>query len=447
VDSVGSLMATKRVRRRKRAAQVAIVPAKKSAKTAKRRNKSQVETVRALERKIAAMQINMSPFSAVGGNVGSRIGGVFGNASLGKSVGSWLGSGIGKIFGSGAYKMSQNSLWSTTDQCPVMHSTSETVVLRHREYITDVNSSVTFANTEFALNPGLPGTFPFLSTIASNFQEYNFRGLVFEFKSTSADALNSTNTALGTVAMAVQYRAGASSFTNKQQVLNEMWSADSKPAESFFMPVECSPAECPMDIQYVRTGALGNNDDIKFYDLGKLSLSTVGSQAASVVGELWASYEVALRKPILGGSIGIDIPSALLFRSGVTGGIPLGTDTLEMGINSVGVTFPSSTIIRFPVGSTYKYLVSVQWLGAVGSTYVIPTFTVSANANFITQNGITAPGVGGGTNSNGVGRCCMVYGTDTSRTFDLNVAADGTLAAPVYAYINIGVIDFDTVAT
>jgi hypothetical protein len=39
--------------------------------------------------------------------------------------------------------------------------------------------------------------FPWLSNIAQNFESYKLRGLVFEFKSMSGDALTSTNTALG----------------------------------------------------------------------------------------------------------------------------------------------------------------------------------------------------------------------------------------------------------
>jgi hypothetical protein len=40
-------------------------------------------------------------------------------------------------------------------------------------------------------------------------------GLVFEYKSMSADALNSVNTALGQVIMSVQYDAANLPFVNK----------------------------------------------------------------------------------------------------------------------------------------------------------------------------------------------------------------------------------------
>lgn len=40
-------------------------------------------------------------------------------------------------------------------------------------------------------------------------------GLIFEFKSMSGNALNSTNTALGQIIMSAQYDAGNAPFTDK----------------------------------------------------------------------------------------------------------------------------------------------------------------------------------------------------------------------------------------
>lgn len=148
--------------------------------------------------------------------------------SVGGQLGTIAGNFLSKIFGLGAYKMKRNNVYNdmVSQQVPVMHSSSESVVFRHREYIADVSSSTTFTTTSYSVNPGLSATFPYLCNIAQNFQEYQFNGLVFEFKSTSADALNSTNTALGSVILAAQYRADAPLFVDKQQMLNEMWSVD-----------------------------------------------------------------------------------------------------------------------------------------------------------------------------------------------------------------------------
>jgi len=422
---------------------VKINPASRKSK-AKRQAKGQVP-VRPTRKQLEKLAIASTPFSHVGGRIGAGLGSIFGSPAIGQGIGSWLGSGIGKIFGSGAYKMQQNSIWSTSDQCPSMHSTSESVILRHREYISDVNSSTGFVVTEYPINAGLTSTFPFLSTIAANFQEYTFRGLVFEFKSTSADALNSTNTALGTVAMAVQYRAGAASFTNKQQVLNEMWSADAKPANSFFMPVECAPSECPIDIQYVRTGALSTDDDIKFYDLGKLSVATIGSQATAVVGELWASYEVCLRKPILGGATGINIQSVGLYRSGVDGTHPLGTDTLEASCNSLGIVITNGTTLNFPTGCDSKYCLTITWVGGLGA-WTATNFNVTSNISFQTRNGLSWVSLGTSSSINYATITADFYVTDPTKVASITVSSM-TMTTPAYAYVDISPIDFDSIAT
>lgn len=49
----------------------------------------------------------------------------------------------------------------------------------------------------YSVNPGQQVSYPWLSTIAANFESYRIIGQLYEFKTMSADALNSTNTALG----------------------------------------------------------------------------------------------------------------------------------------------------------------------------------------------------------------------------------------------------------
>jgi hypothetical protein len=71
----------------------------------------------------------------------------------------------------------------------------------------DINGSTAFTNTSFNINPSNALLFPWLSNIAANFSEYRFKNLRFCFNSTSANALNSTNTALGQVIMTTNYNA------------------------------------------------------------------------------------------------------------------------------------------------------------------------------------------------------------------------------------------------
>jgi len=289
--------------------------------------------------------------------------------------------GFPKIFGSGSYAMT-NSCWDAKSQVPIMHSSSESVRIKHREYIADVYmGGSAFTPISYPINPGLTGTFPYLSAVANNFQEYSFKGLVFEFKTTSATALVSgTNTAMGSVMLAAQYRSDAPPFTNKTQLLNEMWSVDTVPSQNTILPIECSPTETVLTNQYVRSGTV--TGDIKLFDLASLTVATFGGQTGqtNVVGELWASYDVEFRKPQLssvtaGAGANVSYGQAANWTA-----TNLFGSMLQSAANTLAITANVNTF-TFPLGSGgyYYWVVNVQYTG----TYTTPiiTYTGAHNAS------------------------------------------------------------------
>lgn len=294
--------------------------------------------------------------------------------------------GMPTIFGSGSYSMNQNSMWDSAAQVPVMHSASEKVVFRHREFISDIYANGNaFTQTTLSINPGLPETFPYLSTVANAFQEYSFKGLVFEYRSTSATALVSgTNTALGTVALCAQYRTDSPLFVSKSQLLNEMWAVDCKPSENVLLPIECDPRENYTKIQYVRSTDVPAGSDVKTFDLARLVVATSGFPTGStnIVGELWASYEVELYKPStsFGGS---EVPTLNFTFSGVTNALPLGTarvyqvDSFPPMPASWTLGYAGSNNIYFPLSAVGFYLITYTVSGATPQVTVSPAFTFS----------------------------------------------------------------------
>lgn len=221
---------------------------------------------------------------------------------VGSRVGTSIGSGIDKIVGSGDYVVSSsvksNSLAGTTP--PMFGSATGTTVIRHREFVSDIFSSTNFLVRSYPIAPGLTNLFPWLSQIAVNYEQYRIRGLVFDLKSTSASALNSTNTALGVMGIATQYDADEPDFQSKQEAENYIGCQSTNPSNSILHFVECARGQNVLDHLYTRSGQLGADQDIKFYDLGKLQIFTQGMQAAGVnIAELWVSYEVEFSKPKL----------------------------------------------------------------------------------------------------------------------------------------------------
>lgn len=167
-----------------------------------------------------------------------------------------------------------------------------------------------------------------MSSVASKYEQWKALGIVFEFVSTSSNALNSTNTALGSINMATQYNSLSPLFANKQEVLNYEFSVSTKPADSVCHPIECDPGETPSLPLYTRTASDAlNPGDLRLYDLGRFSISSSGSQAKSVAGELWVTYDILLMKPKLGVPDGGSVMAHYYLSGGsapMTGLLPFG---------------------------------------------------------------------------------------------------------------------------
>jgi len=341
---------------------------------------------------------------------------LMGNAFSGNRVGSVMGPG--QIIGSGTYKLKgPNTVWDTGSSVPIMHNDQSKVRFCHREYVGQISSSAAFTiQYNEQINPTNQLLFPYLSGIAGNFQEYKFKGLCFYFKSTSADALNSTNTALGAVMMSAQYRSDAPAPSSKVQMLNEMWSVDGRPSANLGMPVEVSPVESPLNILYCGDGSSGTNDP-KFFNLAKLFVATQGSQATADIGELHVCYDIELYKPILSLSAGPYEANCARYSSVlVTTANQVGTPVIY---RNVGLPITVSL-----VGGATRILLDSPALGATYSIQLIGTAATAASFAF------TA--IGGGTfvttfsNNTGVAGTSAASASPFTGVFTCFVTADST---------------------
>lgn len=195
-------------------------------------------------------------------------------------------------------------------QTPTMKSTSKGVIISHKEYIMDIPGSVEFQTEILPINPGVVETFPWLARVAQNFEEWLPRAMVFEYRTTSSDTLLAASPALGSVIMATQYNSVNAGFTNKQDMENYDGAVSCKPSVSCLHKIECKRSKTVMDEMYIRTAAPPANADLRMYDLGKFQIATVGGQAGAIgeiVGELWVSYEVELRKPKIPGDPAVGV--------------------------------------------------------------------------------------------------------------------------------------------
>jgi len=235
------------------------------------------------------------------------------------------------------------------------------VRFKNSEYIGQVESSVAFAIQKYSVNPGLAQVFPFLSQLAANFENYRFNWLMFEFRSTSATALNSTNTALGTVMLVNQYDVDASPFTGKTQLMN-YYKAKSR------VPFQSQRIVCRRNLQFkwlkVRAGSAPSNVSLDFYDYCNFYVATDGSQAAADIGELWVHYDVVLARPQLYDAQGWETSMAIFYNAtGVANATPFGTGlgaitaasmpARTVNVPSVDVPVPEGVIFNLQDSTIY----------------------------------------------------------------------------------------------
>jgi hypothetical protein len=271
-----------------------------------------------------------------------------------------VGEGVGSVlraFGLGDYEVKKNTLLNP-GQLELKGSQSvpritnspggEVVRVRKEEYIGDLytgtGSPTAFTLDTFDLNPANPALFPWLSVIANNFEEYEFKGLIVTLKTMASDV--STAQSLGTMFGATQYDIDDPPFTNKQELLNYYFANSVKISDTVLIPVECDRKQNVLQHLYVPTGnIIPDGADSKFYNLGILSLGTYGCPGAnSPVAEVWISYEVDFYKPklALGGELGLGLYSAVWTSTTPTLSAPFTGAVANSGNNFPGSIGTSS---------------------------------------------------------------------------------------------------------
>jgi hypothetical protein len=239
----------------------------------------------------------------VGGRVGLAAGGLPGAA-----MGSAIGQGIAAITGYGDYKVRANSLnvvGTSVDTVPRFVNSDHAVRMTHREFVGDLvvpDNPTEFNNSTYDINPSNTKLFPWLSRMATQYQQYRVHGMIVEYKSMSSDYAASGP--LGTVMIASNYNVNDRPFATKVALENSEFAVSSKPSRSIIHAIECDPALGAANRYYyvrdVGASAAGVSDN-RLYDLAKVQVATSGlpGTAGATMGEIWVSYDIEFTKPVL----------------------------------------------------------------------------------------------------------------------------------------------------
>lgn len=250
------------------------------------------------------------------GTLGGRIGGY-----IGSRVGNLAQTAVKRLFlsGMGAYKLKSNTLVGgggidASGSFDISPAGPDSIKVTKKEYLGDIytaaataaNSPAPFNLQSFSLNPGLIETFPWLSTLAQQYEQYQMRGLVFEFRPTVSDF--NTIGGLGTVMMGTEYDNLDNVWESKIEFMNAAYSNEGKPTEHVLHGVECDPREGGRGLMFVRSQVLPANADLNDFDIGRFYIATQGysngaTPARQNIGSLFVHYDIVLLKSQLGGGI------------------------------------------------------------------------------------------------------------------------------------------------
>jgi len=376
-----------------------------------------------------AKNVPKGTFRRLGGAAGAGVGAytkIPGASAIGGAGGGMLGNALSRILGFGDYEVRSNTVSkvgkavSAGELVPDFGVKGNATRVRHREFIADIvvpGVPTAFNVASYSINAGNALLFPWLSSVAAQYQQYRFEGLVFEFKSLSSDI--TAGGPLGSVILATNYDVLEAPYLDKVHMENAQYSVSAKPSMSQFHSVECDPEETGQNWFYVRdsSSSLAASNDARFADLGKFQIATAGLPGApgTVLGELWASYDIVLLKPEL---VNINsIGTRILGAGTVTRTAPFGTNPVIAGDTRVNVG--PNYLIAMTTGSSLILVV------LVGTTIVTPTIAASTVGSALLLEQVV-----NGTGTAGL----FVFRADVTaigQTFVLDTSGSATISASV----------------
>jgi hypothetical protein len=143
------------------------------------------------------------------------------------------------------------------------------------------------------LNPGLSGSFPWLSAIANRFETYTMNS--FEVMYIPAVG---TDTA-GALTMAPDYDAADDNHLSTKRILLSFEDSVRGPLWETFSMISRKVNLQKRKTYFVRHAGLGISMDIKMYDFGSLSvfLSNPSALHEEPIGEIWFKYDITFQTP------------------------------------------------------------------------------------------------------------------------------------------------------
>lgn len=250
-------------------------------------------------------------------------------------------------------------------------SQNQSIRIKETERIGTVLGSPLFAVVgNYPLNPGLSGSFPWLSATAAQYEKYKVHKITYRYKNLKGTASD------GNILMAFDFDSLDSPPSSAIQMTQYTRCTDGSPWRIFEMSIVPTGSEL-----FTRSG-IPPGSDLKTYDLGRLFVAAEGCVDSSAHGYLEVEYDIELMKkqsPQTGSSpssgLGVAYFNGLMVTPTANG--PIGWSAAPTQVtNPLGVTVTLGGIYTVPAGS---YMITLQYRpdATVGSLNFYKNGTVS----------------------------------------------------------------------
>jgi hypothetical protein len=267
------------------------------------------------------------------------------------------------------------------------------IIVKETEYIGEVTvaNQPNFQNLyTLPCNPGQSSTFPWLYTIAKNYEKYRFLELCFFYKPEVTEFTANVNT--GKVILSADYDASDAAPATKQQMEDVDPHADGMPYQSIQLTLDPKQMFQMSDAKYVRIGGLPGSSDIKTYDCANFFLAVQGQVANSTIGELHVRYTVELSVPVIEDVIQAPVNNSVTYLYDSAASLTNATNYTALLASTASTTVPytnglnvvntSGSIV--PAAGNYILVADVQFSGSANSI-TLTALNIEKNGN--TQGG------------------------------------------------------------
>jgi hypothetical protein len=301
----------------------------------------------------------------------------------------------------------------------------------HRELVTTISGNTTFGSVAIPLNPGLPTSFPWLSSVAECYEQYTFKKLRFHYITRVA------TTYTGSVLLAPDYDALDAAPTTEVAMAMMSGAREDVPWRDQVIDLNLQDMFPLGPRKFVRSGPVSASSDLKTYDAGQLLVGLAGCTDTSNIGKLWVEYDIELFIPQNPNAFQISsIGSAAIFTLGslmtMGTGVPKVISWDSQAYNSAGVVNTVGSFLLPPGGYSIISTVSGASSGAAGFAFLLeikkngasssPLY-ITSFANVAVNGQETIPmTIQGFINSNGTDSVTVVATITSAGTLSIEAA-------------------------